>query len=59
MADAGRSVTLVERPAGQIWQIAAWRPTDALALRPRFAERLTMRGIELSNDLFTANRGLE
>jgi pilus assembly protein CpaF len=32
---------------------------EATGIRPRFAERLTMRGIELSNDLFSANRSLE
>jgi pilus assembly protein CpaF len=32
---------------------------EATGIRPRFAERLTMRGIELSNDLFAANRTLE
>jgi pilus assembly protein CpaF len=32
---------------------------EATGIRPRFAERLTMRGIELANDLFSANRGLE
>jgi pilus assembly protein CpaF len=32
---------------------------EATGIRPRFAERLMMRGIELSNDLFSANRGLE
>jgi pilus assembly protein CpaF len=32
---------------------------EATGIRPRFAERLTMRGIELDNDLFSANRGLE
>jgi pilus assembly protein CpaF len=32
---------------------------EATGIRPRFAERLRMRGIELSNDLFSANRGLE
>ena len=32
---------------------------EATGIRPRFAERLMMRGIELGNDLFAANRGLE
>jgi pilus assembly protein CpaF len=32
---------------------------EATGIRPRFAERLKMRGIELGNDLFSANRGLE
>jgi pilus assembly protein CpaF len=32
---------------------------EATGIRPRFAERLRMRGIELSNDLFAANRSLE
>jgi pilus assembly protein CpaF len=32
---------------------------EATGIRPRFAERLTMRGIELSNDLFSVNRSLE
>jgi pilus assembly protein CpaF len=32
---------------------------EATGIRPRFAERLTMRGVELSNDLFSANRTLE
>jgi pilus assembly protein CpaF len=32
---------------------------EATGIRPRFAERLLMRGIELDNDLFSANRGLE
>jgi pilus assembly protein CpaF len=32
---------------------------EATGIRPRFAERLRMRGIELSNDLFSANRTLE
>jgi pilus assembly protein CpaF len=32
---------------------------EATGIRPRFAERLLMRGIELGNDLFSANRGLE
>ena len=32
---------------------------EATGIRPRFAERLLMRGIELGNDLFAANRGLE
>ena len=32
---------------------------EATGIRPRFAERLAMRGIELGNDLFSANRGLE
>jgi pilus assembly protein CpaF len=32
---------------------------EATGIRPRFAERLMMRGVELSNDLFAANRGLE
>ncbi|HEX6114872.1 MAG TPA: CpaF family protein [Geminicoccaceae bacterium] len=32
---------------------------EATGIRPRFAERLRMRGVELDNDLFAANRGLE
>jgi len=32
---------------------------EATGIRPRFAERLRMRGLELSNDLFSANRSLE
>jgi pilus assembly protein CpaF len=32
---------------------------EATGIRPRFAERLKMRGLELSNDLFSANRSLE
>jgi pilus assembly protein CpaF len=32
---------------------------EATGIRPRFAERLTMRGIDLSNDLFSVNRSLE
>ncbi|MGH6921075.1 MAG: CpaF family protein, partial [Geminicoccaceae bacterium] len=32
---------------------------EATGIRPRFAERLRMRGLELSNDLFAANRSLE
>jgi pilus assembly protein CpaF len=32
---------------------------EATGIRPRFAERLRMRGLELSNDLFSANRTLE
>jgi pilus assembly protein CpaF len=32
---------------------------EATGIRPRFAERLMMRGVPLSNDLFAANRGLE
>jgi pilus assembly protein CpaF len=32
---------------------------EATGIRPRFAERLNMRGVELSNDLFAANRTLE
>jgi pilus assembly protein CpaF len=32
---------------------------EATGIRPRFAERLSMRGVELSNDLFSANRTLE
>jgi pilus assembly protein CpaF len=32
---------------------------EATGIRPRFTERLTMRGIDLSNDLFSANRSLE
>jgi pilus assembly protein CpaF len=32
---------------------------EATGIRPRFAERLMMRGVALSNDLFAANRGLE
>jgi pilus assembly protein CpaF len=32
---------------------------EATGIRPRFAERLRMRGLELSNDLFAANRTLE
>jgi pilus assembly protein CpaF len=32
---------------------------EATGIRPRFAERLMMRGLELSNDLFSANRTLE
>ena len=32
---------------------------EATGIRPRFAERQLMRGIELGNDLFAANRGLE
>ncbi len=31
---------------------------EATGIRPRFAERLNMRGVELSNDLFSANRTL-
>jgi pilus assembly protein CpaF len=32
---------------------------EATGIRPRFAERLRMRGLELSNDLFSTNRSLE
>jgi pilus assembly protein CpaF len=32
---------------------------EATGIRPRFAERLAMRGIELGNDLFSASRSLE
>jgi pilus assembly protein CpaF len=32
---------------------------EATGIRPRFAERLRMRGLELGNDLFAANRTLE
>jgi len=32
---------------------------EATGIRPRFAERLMMRGIELGNDLYSTNRGLE
>jgi len=32
---------------------------EATGIRPRFVERLRMRGLELSNDLFSANRSLE
>ncbi|HET6518759.1 MAG TPA: CpaF family protein [Geminicoccaceae bacterium] len=32
---------------------------EATGIRPRFAERLIMRGIELSNELFSTNRSLE
>jgi pilus assembly protein CpaF len=32
---------------------------EATGIRPRFAERLKMRGVELGNDLFAANRTLE
>jgi pilus assembly protein CpaF len=32
---------------------------EATGIRPRFAERLRMRGLELANDLFSANRTLE
>jgi pilus assembly protein CpaF len=32
---------------------------EATGIRPRFTERLRMRGLELSNDLFSANRSLE
>jgi pilus assembly protein CpaF len=32
---------------------------EATGIRPRFAERLMMRGIDLGKDLFSANRSLE
>ena len=32
---------------------------EATGIRPRFIERLTMRGIDLDNDLFSTNRSLE
>jgi pilus assembly protein CpaF len=32
---------------------------EATGIRPRFAERLSMRGVDLNNNLFSANRTLE